>query len=169
VHLLVTGAAGFIGANFVHYWTAHHPADRVVALDALTYAGNPANLDEVRGRIRFVKADIGDPAAVELTTLALDNQPLLVYASSANRREWLHVTDHCAAIERVLVDGRDGTALVAAAARPGRDRRARVDPTGKHPMTRLGILTDAPAPSSRDDEPLGSDIDERPRPGPGGV
>jgi dTDP-glucose 4,6-dehydratase len=236
VHLLVTGAAGFIGANFVHHWTTHHPADRVVALDALTYAGNPANLHEVRGRVSFVRADIGDLATVEpllrerridvvvnfaaeshnslavldpqlcfttnvlgtqrlleacrrvgigrfhhvstcevygdlalddpgafteespyrprtpynaskagadhavrayhetyglpititncannygpyqfpekvvplFTTRALDNQPLPVYASNANRREWLHVSDHCAAIERVLLDGRDG-------------------------------------------------------------
>ena len=43
--LLVTGAAGFIGANFVHYWMQHHPQDKVVAYDALTYAGNRANLD----------------------------------------------------------------------------------------------------------------------------
>lgn len=35
--LLVTGAAGFIGANFVHYWLAQHPGDRVVVLDALTF------------------------------------------------------------------------------------------------------------------------------------
>ncbi|MGC9671486.1 GDP-mannose 4,6-dehydratase [Planosporangium sp. 12N6] len=42
------------------------------------------------------------------TTLALDGKPLPVYASSANRREWLHVDDHCVAIERVLLDGRDG-------------------------------------------------------------
>ena len=42
--LLVTGAAGFIGANFVHYWRQTHPQDRIVAYDALTYAGNRANL-----------------------------------------------------------------------------------------------------------------------------
>ena len=42
--LLVTGGAGFIGANFVHYWLRQHAADRVVVLDALTYAGNMANL-----------------------------------------------------------------------------------------------------------------------------
>ncbi len=60
MNLLVTGAAGFIGTNFVRYWTRHHPTDRVVALDALTYAGNPVNLDDVRHRIHFVRADIGD-------------------------------------------------------------------------------------------------------------
>jgi dTDP-glucose 4,6-dehydratase len=45
VRILVTGAAGFIGSNFVHYWLERHPDDSVVALDLLTYAGNRANLD----------------------------------------------------------------------------------------------------------------------------
>ncbi|MFB0619298.1 dTDP-glucose 4,6-dehydratase [Streptomyces sp. AGS-58] len=58
--LLVTGAAGFIGANFVHYWREQHPDDTVVALDALTYAGNEENLAGVRDGIVFVHADIGD-------------------------------------------------------------------------------------------------------------
>jgi dTDP-glucose 4,6-dehydratase len=40
VKLLVTGAAGFIGTNFVRYWLARHPADDVITVDALTYAGN---------------------------------------------------------------------------------------------------------------------------------
>ena len=236
MNLLVTGAAGFIGTNFVRYWTRHHPTDRVVALDALTYAGNLVNLDDVRHRIQFVRADIGDLSTVEallrehrvdvvvnfaaeshnslavldphrffatnvvgtqqlleacrrvglarfhhvstcevygdldlddpgafteespyrprtpynaskagadhavrayhetfrlpvtitncannygpyqfpekvvplFTTRALNDEPLPVYASSAHRREWLHVDDHCAAIERVLLGGRDG-------------------------------------------------------------
>jgi dTDP-glucose 4,6-dehydratase len=58
--LLVTGAAGFIGANFVHYWMQHHPEDKVVAYDALTYAGNRANLDPLRDNpnFSFVHADI---------------------------------------------------------------------------------------------------------------
>lgn len=43
-HLLVTGGAGFIGANFVRYWQRRYPDDRIVVLDALTYAGNPENL-----------------------------------------------------------------------------------------------------------------------------
>ncbi len=65
--LLVTGGAGFIGANFVHYWLGQHPADRVIALDALTYAGNRHNLDALAGdaRLRFVKGDICDTALVE--------------------------------------------------------------------------------------------------------
>jgi dTDP-glucose 4,6-dehydratase len=60
MRLLVTGAAGFIGSNFVHYWLEHHPDDTVVALDLLTYAGNRANLDGVVERIDFVEGDIGD-------------------------------------------------------------------------------------------------------------
>jgi dTDP-glucose 4,6-dehydratase len=42
------------------------------------------------------------------TTLALDDQPLPLYASTANRREWIHVTDHCRAIEQVITEGRVG-------------------------------------------------------------
>jgi len=64
--LLVTGAAGFIGANFCHYWLARHPGDRLVAYDALTYAGNRANLRALQDRaeFRFVHADIADTARV---------------------------------------------------------------------------------------------------------
>jgi len=60
--LLVTGGAGFIGANFCHYWSATHPADRMVVLDALTYAGNLASIDQLlqSQRLRFVHADICD-------------------------------------------------------------------------------------------------------------
>jgi dTDP-glucose 4,6-dehydratase len=234
--LLVTGAAGFIGSNFVRYWVEGHPDDAVVAYDVLTYAGNRENLADVDGRITFVAGDIcdydlaletlkrhsvdvivnfaaeshnslavidpgrffrtnvlgtqtmleaarqvglarfhhvstcevyGDMAldssesfnesspyrprtpynaskagsdhavrayaetyelAVTITnccnnygpyqfpekviplftTLALDDQPLPLYASTANQREWLHVIDHCKAIEAVLNDGRIG-------------------------------------------------------------
>jgi len=65
--LLVTGGAGFIGANFVHFWLAREPHDRVVVLDALTYAGNLANLDGVRnrGEFRFVHGNIVDQGLVE--------------------------------------------------------------------------------------------------------
>lgn len=236
MHLLVTGAAGFIGANFVRYWVDRYPADRIVALDALTYAGNRASLDDVAGAITFVHGDIGDEMTVTqllrqhrvdvvvnfaaeshnslavlepgrffetnvigtqrllqaclragvarfhhvstcevygdlalddpgafteespyrprtpynaskaaadhavrayhetfglpvtitncsnnygpyqfpekviplFVTRALTGRVLPVYASSANRREWLHVDDHCAAIERVLRDGEIG-------------------------------------------------------------
>jgi dTDP-glucose 4,6-dehydratase len=65
--LLITGGAGFIGANFVHYRLAQHPDDRVVVLDALTYAGNLANLAAVQDHAgsRFVHGDIRDQTLVE--------------------------------------------------------------------------------------------------------
>jgi dTDP-glucose 4,6-dehydratase len=65
VRILVTGAAGFIGSNFVHYWLERHAADHVVALDLLTYAGNRANLDGTGERVPFVQADIADLDIVE--------------------------------------------------------------------------------------------------------
>jgi dTDP-glucose 4,6-dehydratase len=64
--LLVTGGAGFIGANFAHYWRREHPADRLIVLDALTYAGNRASLASLDGDpgFRFVEGDIRDEQAV---------------------------------------------------------------------------------------------------------
>jgi dTDP-glucose 4,6-dehydratase len=236
MRLLVTGAAGFIGSNFVRYWLERHPGDHVVALDLLTYAGNKANLDDVEDRIAFVEGDIVDRELTErllrdeeidtivnfaaeshnslavvdpsrffrtnvlgtqelleaaraatigrfhhistcevygdlpldtdetfteespyrprtpynaskasadhavraysetyglpvtitncsnnygpyqfpekviplFVTNALDERPLPLYASTQNRREWLHVLDHCRAIELVLRDGKKG-------------------------------------------------------------
>ena len=60
--ILVTGGAGFIGANFIFYWLNAHPGDRVVCLDKLTYAGNLSTLAPVMNHpdFRFVKADICD-------------------------------------------------------------------------------------------------------------
>ena len=236
MRLLVTGAAGFIGSNFVRYWLARHPDDHVVAFDLLTYAGNRANLEDLEDEIVFVHGDIADGDLAErvvrdegidvivnfaaeshnslavldparffrtnvlgtqtlldvarsvgiarfhhvstcevygdlaldsddafdeehpyrprtpynaskagadhavrayyetyrlpvtitncsnnygpyqfpekviplFVTNALDDQPLPLYASTQNRREWLHVDDHCRAVELVLERGRDG-------------------------------------------------------------
>ena len=63
-NLLVTGGAGFIGGNFVHYWNAKHPADHVVVLDALTYAGNRSTL-EGAPHASLVEGDIRDTPLVE--------------------------------------------------------------------------------------------------------
>jgi dTDP-glucose 4,6-dehydratase len=60
VNILVTGGAGFIGSNFTRYWVEHHPGDRAVVLDLLTYAGNRPNLDDVEERITFLQGDIAD-------------------------------------------------------------------------------------------------------------
>jgi dTDP-glucose 4,6-dehydratase len=236
MRLLVTGAAGFIGSNFVRYWLGRHPEDHVVALDLLTYAGDRRNLSDLGESVVFVAGDIGDPELGErvlgeeridvvvnfaaeshnslavldpgrffrtnvlgtqtlleaarragisrfhhvstcevygdlpldgeeaftedspyrprtpynaskagadhavrayfetfglpvtitncsnnygprqfpekviplFVTNALDDRALPLYASTRNRREWLHVDDHCRAIELVLLEGRDG-------------------------------------------------------------
>jgi dTDP-glucose 4,6-dehydratase len=236
VNILVTGGAGFIGSNFTRYWVQEHPADTVVVLDLLTYAGNRESLADVASHISFVEGDIGDLALGEqvlrahsidtivnfaaeshnslaiidpgrffrtnvlgtqtlleaarrvgvhrfhhistcevygdlpldgdemfteetpyrprtpynaskagadhavrayhetfgvpititncannygpyqfpekviplFTTYALDDQPLPLYASTQNRREWIHALDHCTAIDSVLADGAVG-------------------------------------------------------------
>ena len=61
-NLLITGGAGFIGSNFVRYWIENYPDDKVIILDALTYAGNLENLELVasHANYRFVKGDIRD-------------------------------------------------------------------------------------------------------------
>ena len=236
MRILVTGGAGFIGANFVRHRLEEHPDDRLVVYDLLTYAGNRESLAGLEDRIAFVQGDIADPEPVAqvladerietivnfaaeshnslavldpgrffrtnvlgtqtlleaarnagidrfhhvstcevygdlaldsqeafteespyrprtpynaskagadhavrayfetydlpvtitncannygpyqfpekviplFTTNALDDEPLPLYASTGNRREWLHVVDHCRAIDLVLHGGRPG-------------------------------------------------------------
>lgn len=64
--IVVTGGAGFIGSNFIFYLMNAHPADRVICLDKLTYAGNLNTLKDVKDKrnFRFVRADICDREAV---------------------------------------------------------------------------------------------------------
>ena len=59
-NVLVTGAAGFIGANFAEYFVNKHPDYKVVVVDKLTYAGNMDNLKKVQDKIEFEQADICD-------------------------------------------------------------------------------------------------------------
>lgn len=72
--LLVTGGAGFIGSNFVHYWLQHHPEDRVINLDALTYAGNKENLRDIEGNPQhaFVHGSINDRELVHQVMTGVD-------------------------------------------------------------------------------------------------
>ena len=65
--IVITGGAGFIGSNFVHHWCENYPEDRVIVLDALTYAGNLNNLATLKDRknFRFLQGDICDRALVD--------------------------------------------------------------------------------------------------------
>ncbi|NDY74535.1 dTDP-glucose 4,6-dehydratase [Desulfobacter hydrogenophilus] len=80
MNLLITGAAGFIGTNFVYYWLKNHPADPIIALDALTYAGNRDNLRQAEAspNFEFVHGNILDQSLVE-TLLSTRNIDTIVH------------------------------------------------------------------------------------------
>ena len=84
MRLLVTGAAGFIGSNFVHYWLERHPDDSLVALDLLTYAGNRANLAGTEERVPFVQADIADIDLVENVLLEHEIDVVVNFAAESH-------------------------------------------------------------------------------------
>lgn len=87
--ILITGGAGFIGSNFVHHWCQHYPGDRVVVLDALTYAGNLKSLADLddHPNLRFVQGDIGDRPCVDqlLADEAIDTVAHLAAESHVDR------------------------------------------------------------------------------------
>jgi dTDP-glucose 4,6-dehydratase len=71
--LLVTGGAGFIGSNFVHYVLAERPDWNITVLDSLTYAGNPKNLEGLDAqRFNFIKGDICDEQTVDKAVAGVD-------------------------------------------------------------------------------------------------
>lgn len=74
MRILVTGGAGFIGSNFIHYWLQNHPEDQVINLDVLTYAGHLESLKDVEGnpKYQFIKGDITNPEDVSRAIQGVD-------------------------------------------------------------------------------------------------
>jgi dTDP-glucose 4,6-dehydratase len=84
VRLLVTGGAGFIGSNFVHYWLERHPQDSVVVYDLLTYAGNRESLSSVESSIEFVEGDICDRDLAEATLREYETEVVVNFAAESH-------------------------------------------------------------------------------------
>jgi dTDP-glucose 4,6-dehydratase len=93
--LLVTGGAGFIGANFVRYWADEHPDDQIVVLDALTYAGNMANLSGMNehARYRFVQGDIADQVLITSLLVDQDLDTIVNFAAESHVDRSIHEPD----------------------------------------------------------------------------
>lgn len=85
-NLLVTGGAGFIGANYVLYWLENNPQDKVVVLDALTYAGNRASLASLEDNPNFVfvHGDICDTPLVEMLLKEHNINTLVHFAAESH-------------------------------------------------------------------------------------
>ncbi len=86
--MLVTGGAGFIGANFVHYTARRNPDVRITVLDKLTYAGDSSSLEHVAGDVEFVRGDICDADLVD--RLVRDSDVVVHFAAESHVDNSLH-------------------------------------------------------------------------------
>jgi dTDP-glucose 4,6-dehydratase len=86
--MLVTGGAGFIGANFVHYVLNHHPDYKVSVIDKLTYAGNPASVEKILDKINFITGDICDAELMD--KLVAENDVVVHFAAESHNDNSLH-------------------------------------------------------------------------------
>ena len=88
MNICVTGGAGFIGTNFIRYALAVRPDWRIVNLDALTYAGNPANFEDLAPeqakRYHFIRGDIGDASLVERILSEENIQGIIHFAAESH-------------------------------------------------------------------------------------
>jgi len=73
--LLVTGGAGFIGSNFIHYWLEKHPEDQVLNFDTLSYSGNLENLQDIdkSSNYQFIKGDVRNTSEVDAVMQEVDS------------------------------------------------------------------------------------------------
>jgi dTDP-glucose 4,6-dehydratase len=144
-HLLVTGGAGFIGSNFVHWMLGRHPDLRIVVLDKLTYAGNMANLASLDGdpRLEFVRGDIADPDAVDAVAGRVD--AIVNFAAES------HVDRSIEAAADFIQTDIVGTHVLMEAARRHGHRlflQISTDEVYGHVETGSSVETDALAPRS---------------------
>jgi dTDP-glucose 4,6-dehydratase len=164
--MLVTGGVGFIGSNFVHYTVRNHPQYEVTVLDALTYAGNQANLAPVAsdllvrawGRSYGISATLSNCAnnygpyqhvekliPRQVTNVLTGSRPKL-YGEGRNVREWTHVDDHNAAVHLILDGGRSGeTYLIGSGDERGnRDIIAEILRAMDQPADAFDLVADRP-------------------------
>jgi len=114
--LLITGGAGFIGSNFIHYWLKNNPQDQIINLDALTYAGNLDNLKDLatNPNYKFVQGNICDEALVNDLASDLD----LIVHFAAETHVDRSIKDSSAFIKtnvegtRVLLEAAKNNALI---------------------------------------------------------
>jgi len=94
-NLLITGGAGFIGSNFVHYWLEQYPSERLIILDALTYAGNMSNLSsaEDNPQFTFVHGDILDTELVEQLLVVEKIDTIVHFAAESHVDRSIHGPD----------------------------------------------------------------------------
>lgn len=140
-HMLVTGGAGFIGSAYVRLALAARPARRVTVLDKLTYAGNLANLDDVRedGRLTFVRGDIADVQLVRRCLQGVDTVVNFAAESHVDRS----IQDSG---QFVLTDVYGVQVLLAESLAAGVERFLQVSTDE--------VYGDIPAGASREDDPL---------------
>lgn len=70
--ILITGGLGFIGSNFIRFWLGNHPQDKIINLDKVTYAANPASLSDLSQNYTFVKGDILDSELLDKIIPGID-------------------------------------------------------------------------------------------------
>ena len=82
--MLITGGAGFIGSNFVHYTLNHRPEYEITVVDKLTYAGNSENLANVLDKVTFVTGDICD---AELMDRLISETDIVVHFAAESHND----------------------------------------------------------------------------------
>jgi dTDP-glucose 4,6-dehydratase len=143
-NLLVTGGAGFIGSNFVHYWLSEHGDNRVVVLDALTYAGNMESLSTVMDNpsFRFVHGDIRDYDLVAAILVEEKIDTIVHFAAESHVDRSIHGPDE------FLDTNINGTHILLKAA-----RRIWLEESGLHDHRFHHVSTDEVYGSLQPDDP----------------